>query len=251
MQIVRFAHKDRVIYGALQSDMVRPLRSDPFADNTEPGQETIPLKAVKLLAPVLPSKVICVGLNYKDHARELGMPIPREPIIFLKPPTAVIGPDDHIIYPQQVTRLDYEAELAVVIRKKAKDISAGQAGEYILGYTCLNDITARDIQKRDRQWTRAKSFDTFCPIGPSIATGIDTKDIKIKLFVNGLEKQSSSTSDLIFGIDTLVSFISKVMTLLPGDIIATGTPPDVGPLSRGDVVEVDIEDIGRLRNTVV
>ncbi len=199
----------------------------------------------------MPSKIIAVGLNYTDHAKELRMECPKEPLIFIKPPTTVIGHLDNIVYPPSVSRLDYEAELAVVIKQKAKDVPVEAAKEYILGYTCLNDVTARDLQAKDGQWTRAKSFDTFCPVGPHVVTDVDPTDLKIELFLNNELKQSSSTKNQIFSPEYLVSFISKVCTLLPGDIIATGTPAGVGPMQRGDNIEVRIEKIGSLKNRVV
>ncbi len=197
-----------------------------------------------------PSKIICVGLNYSDHARELNMKTLAYPIIFLKPQTAVIWDKQKIHYPKIAKQVDYEAELAVVIGKKCKNISEKESKKYILGYTCLNDVTARDIQKKDGQWTRAKSFDTFCPIGPHIVSGINPDNLNIKLFLNGKLKQSSNTGHLIFKIDKLVSFISKVMTLYPYDVIATGTPVGVGPMRPGDKVEVQIDGIGTLTNYV-
>jgi len=202
------------------------------------------------IAPSAPSKIIAVGLNYIDHANELKMELPKEPLIFIKPATSIIGHLDKIIYPESVKRLDYEAELAIVIKRICKDVPEKTAGDYILGYTCLNDVTARDLQKRDGQWTRAKSFDTFCPVGPHIATDIDPGDLKIDLYLNKKIKQSSSTKNLIFKPHHLVSFISKVCTLMPGDLIATGTPHGVGSMDVGDEVEVRIEGIGRLINKV-
>lgn len=204
----------------------------------------IPIKSIR------PTKVVCVGTNYGDHARELNMRIPREPLIFLKSPSSLIYNSDKIIYPPGIGRLDYEAELAVVIKKKAKRVREEEARKYILGYTCLNDVTARDLQKRDGQWTRSKSFDTFCPIGPAIETGLDTSKLKIESYLNGELKQSSCTSDLIFPVERLVAFISGVMTLLPGDIISTGTPSGVGPMKAGDIIEIRIEGIGTLKNEV-
>ena len=205
---------------------------------------------VSLLAPCLPSKIVAVGLNYIDHAKELGMKVPDEPVLFMKPSTSVIGQDASIIYPKMSSRVDYEAELAVVIKDKTQNIEPEEAHLHILGYTCLNDVTARDLQKKDGQWTRAKSFDTFCPIGPYVVTDINPNNLKIELYLNGQLKQSSNTSNLIFNVEKLVSFISKVMTLFPGDIIATGTPSGIGPMKRGDKVEVVVEKVGRLRNFV-
>ena len=197
-----------------------------------------------------PTKIVLVGLNYKDHAKELKMPLPHEPILFLKPPTTLIGPEEHIVYPSQSTRVDYEAELAVIIKDRCKDLEPDEVMEHVEGFTCLNDVTARDIQKRDGQWTRAKSFDTFCPIGPYIVANIDPNKVTIQSFLNGRLKQDSNTSNFIFPVEVLVSFISSVMTLLPGDIIATGTPGGIGAMQRGDIIEIVIEGIGTLRNYV-
>ena len=196
-------------------------------------------------------KIILVGLNYRDHARELKMPIPKNPIIFLKPPTTLIGNLDKIIYPKQSKRIDYEAELALVIKKTCRNIKPQEAKKYILGYTCLNDVTARDLQKIDGQWTRAKSFDSFCPIGPWIETDLDPSKLQIRCWLNNKLKQDSSTAQLIFPVEKLVSFISSIMTLYSGDVISTGTPPGVGPMQPGDRVEVEIEGIGKLTNQVV
>ncbi len=198
-----------------------------------------------------PSKIVCVGLNYIDHAKELNMRIPDEPIIFLKPPSAVIFNNQKIVYPNISKQVDYEAELAVVIGKKCKNVSEKNSKKYILGYACLNDVTARDLQKKDEQWTRAKSFDTFCPLGPHIVSGINPDNLKIELFLNGKLKQSSNTKNLIFKVEKLVSFISKIMTLEKYDVIATGTPVGVGPVKIGDKIEVKIEKIGTLTNFVV
>jgi 2-keto-4-pentenoate hydratase/2-oxohepta-3-ene-1,7-dioic acid hydratase in catechol pathway len=207
------------------------------------------MEDVELLAPCYPSKIVCVGLNYVEHAKELKMKLPEEPILFLKPPSAVIGPGTEIIVPKSSERVDYEGELGVVIGKRCKAIAADEAKKHILGYTCFNDVTARDLQQKDGQWTRAKSFDTFAPFGPWIAS-IDPSDADIKTRVNGQIRQSSNTADLIFGVPSLIEFISNVMTLEPGDVIATGTPPGVGRLEKGDVVEVEIEGIGVLKNRV-
>ena len=197
-----------------------------------------------------PTKVVLVGLNYKDHARELEMPLPDEPILFLKPPTALIGPEDYIVYPAQTKRVDYEAELAVVIKYECKNVEPGEVMDFVEGFTCLNDVTARDLQSKDVQWTRAKSFDTFCPIGPKIVKDIEPNNVKIQSYLNGELRQDSNTSNFIFPVEELVSFTSKVMTLLPGDVIATGTPSGIGAMQRGDTVEIKIEGIGTLRNYV-
>jgi 2-keto-4-pentenoate hydratase/2-oxohepta-3-ene-1,7-dioic acid hydratase in catechol pathway len=198
-----------------------------------------------------PTKIVLVGLNYRDHAKELGMPLPAEPILFMKPVTALIGPEESIIYPSQAARVDYEAELAVIIKDVCKDIEPEEVIEHVEGFTCLNDVTARDIQKRDVQWTRAKSFDTFCPIGPEIVTDVEPNNLRIQSFLNGELRQDSNTANFIFKVEELVSFISKVMTLMPGDIIATGTPGGIGAMNKGDTVEIKIEGIGTLRNYVV
>lgn len=199
---------------------------------------------------IRPTKIVCVGTNYGDHAKELGLKVPEEPLIFLKPPSSIIYDSQEIVYPPGVTRLDYEAELAVVIKEAARNVREEDVPAYILGYTCLNDVTARDLQNKDGQWTRSKSFDTFCPIGPEIETGIDPADVKVESYLNGVLKQSSSTRHLIFTVRRLVCFISGVMTLLPGDIISTGTPHGVGPMQPGDTIEIRIEGIGGLKNKV-
>ena len=218
--------------------------------SVEGSGEEIRLDDVLLLPPVKPSKVVLVGLNYRDHAKELDMPIPEEPVIFIKPSTAVTGPSSPVIYPKSAERVDYEAELGIVIKDITKSVSASEALEHVAGYTCVNDITARDLQKKDGQWTRAKSFDTFAPVGPWIETELDPSDLRITSFLNGHKKQDSRTSNLIFPVPRLIEFISDVMTLLPGDVIATGTPPGVGPLKPGDEIAVEVEGIGRLVNTV-
>jgi 2-keto-4-pentenoate hydratase/2-oxohepta-3-ene-1,7-dioic acid hydratase in catechol pathway len=201
-------------------------------------------------AIINPTKIIAIGLNYFDHAKELKMDIPDHPLIFLKPPTSIIGNGDVIILPPQTKELHYEGELAVIIKEKVKNVSKDEARRFIAGYTCANDVTARDLQRIDGQWTRAKSFDTFCPLGPRIVSDIDPKYLSIITRVNGIVKQNSNTINMIFGVFELVSFISEIMTLLPGDVIITGTPPGVGAIEVGDVVEVEIEGIGVLKNAV-
>lgn len=220
----------------------------PF-DNLE-RKEFYSLDEVKILPPVQPSKVVCVGLNYRDHAEELNMALPDEPILFIKPPTTVIGHEDIIVYPTQSHQVDYEAELAVVIGLEARFVNQEDAFDCIAGYTALNDVTARDLQQKDGQWTRAKSFDTFCPLGPWMETEMDPTNQKIYMKVNGKVKQDSNTRNMIFPPEELVSFISQIMTLHPGDVIATGTPPGVGPLHVGDVAEVSVEGVGILKNKV-
>jgi len=237
--IVRFRLDGQVRGGSLSVEDCRIVSSG----------EVLAIEDVELLAPCLPSKIVCVGLNYTEHARELKMELPDEPILFLKPPSAAIGPGAEIVVPESSQRVDYEGELGVVIGKRCKSIAANEAQKYILGYTCFNDVTARDLQQKDGQWTRAKSFDSFAPFGPWIAS-IDPLDADIQTRVNGVMKQRSNTSDLIFGVPKLIEFISQVMTLEPGDVIATGTPPGVGRLEKGDMVEVEIEGIGVLKNKV-
>jgi len=215
------------------------------------GRKKYPLRQTVLLVPVVPSKIVAVGLNYRDHAEEMHLAIPAEPRIFFKPPSALCGPDDPIVYPTCSGRVDFEAELAVVIKKRCRNVPPERAREHVLGYTCLNDVTARDLQARDAQPSRAKAFDTFCPVGPCIATDIDPNGVEIEAYLNGERRQSGSTKSLIFPVEDLISRISAVMTLLPGDLIATGTPAGVGSLQPGDKIEVRIEGIGSLTNPVI
>ncbi|MEF3169249.1 MAG: fumarylacetoacetate hydrolase family protein [Deltaproteobacteria bacterium] len=237
-------------YGILREGYIRDIVADPFEGMIVGTSEIHPLDEIRLLAPCTPTKIVALGLNYRDHAKELGMPLPDEPLIFLKPPSAVIGPQDAIRIPDMSHQVEHEAELAVVIGKRTRDISPEKAAESILGYTCLNDVTARDLQKKDVQFTRSKGFDTFCPFGPWIETEIDPSDLGITCVVNGVTRQDSRTSLLIHPVQEIVSFISRIMTLEPGDIIATGTPKGVGPLRPGDTVTVAIEGIGELTNFV-
>ena len=208
------------------------------------------VSASRVLTPVSPSKVVAIGLNYRDHALEMGKPLPAEPLMFLKPSTAVIGAGDAIRLPSNAGRIDHEAELGVVIGKRASHVSAGSALDYVLGFTCLNDVTARELQRKDVQYTRGKGFDTFAPIGPCVAIGLDSSALDIEGWVNGERRQASNTRQLIFSVPEIIAFVSGVMTLLPGDVIATGTPSGVGPLAAGDCVTVKIEGIGELSNTV-
>jgi 2-keto-4-pentenoate hydratase/2-oxohepta-3-ene-1,7-dioic acid hydratase in catechol pathway len=243
MKLARFLYEGRSYDGYVDGETI-------ICRMPGKREQTVKLENVRLLPPVRPSKIICVGLNYKDHAVELGMALPTEPIIFIKPPSAMIGPMDNIVCPPNSGRVDFEGELAVVIKKKTRNADPARAKDCIMGYTCFNDVTARDIQEKDGQWTRAKGFDTFAPLGPWVETDIDAGDLAIKTFLNGRVKQCSSTSELIFGVPELVSFISGVMTLFPGDVIATGTPGGIGPMYEGDEVVVEIEGIGRLVNSV-
>ena len=250
MRVVRFLHDGKPRYGLLEGEEIRPLAAFPEGQRFEPKGEPLPLEGAKLLSPCVPSKIIALGLNYRDHAAELGLPLPEEPLIFLKPPSAVIGPGDTILLPPESERVDYEAELAVVIGRRARRVRPEEALNYVLGYTCFNDVTARDLQQKDGQWTRAKSFDTFAPLGPWIETALDPSALKVRSYLNGKLRQDSSTKELVFSVPEIISFVSNIMTLLPGDVIATGTPPGIGPLAPGDVIEVEIEGIGRLRNVV-
>jgi len=247
--IGRYLHNNHVFYGKITGNRVTPLMGDPF-QGIEAGAGDYLMQELVVLAPCSPTKVVCVGINYRDHAEELKLAVPREPVLFLKPPSAIIGHGASIILPHSSSQVDYEAELAVVIGKTCSQVGIGEAGEYIFGYTCANDVTARDLQRKDGQWTRAKSFDTFLPLGPYIVTDLDPTDVTVTLRLNGAIRQKSSTRNLVFSIPELVSFISKIMTLLPGDVILTGTPGGVGPLAEGDRVEVEIDGIGTLSNSV-
>ncbi|MBM7855891.1 2-keto-4-pentenoate hydratase/2-oxohepta-3-ene-1,7-dioic acid hydratase in catechol pathway [Desulfohalotomaculum tongense] len=251
MRIGRFSYKGQVFTGQLGDDgIVYPLTGEIYKE-IRTANYGYPLDEVKVLAPCTPGKIICVGLNYRDHAEEFGLPVPDEPVLFMKPSTTVIGPGEAIVLPPQSRQVDFEGELAVVIRHRARNISPEEAPLYILGYTPANDVTARDLQKKDGQWTRAKSFDTFCPLGPYIVTDIDPGGLTVSTYLNGVLKQYSSTANFIFDVPTLVSFISGVMTLMPGDVILTGTSGGVGKMVDGDKVEIDIENVGRLMNPVI
>jgi 2-keto-4-pentenoate hydratase/2-oxohepta-3-ene-1,7-dioic acid hydratase in catechol pathway len=258
LQIVRFTAGGRPKYGALDGRFVRSLQTSPFAQRSSARFQPkfdgnkCRLDEVKLLAPCTPSKLVCLGVNYRSHAIETGLPIPPVPLIFLKPPTAVIGPEEKIVLPNlEKRRVDYEAELGIVIGRRTKEISKEHAKECVLGYTCFNDVSERYAQKSDGQWTRCKGYDTFAPIGPWIETEVDPDDLHVESYLNGEVCQSARTSDLIFGIAEIISFVSGIMTLLPGDVIATGTPSGIGKMNPGDVVEIKIEKIGTLKNYVI
>lgn len=226
----------------------RALEGDLFGE-WRPGAEVSP--PLQVLAPVTPSKIVCIGLNYKDHAAEQGKPLPAEPLIFLKPSTAIIDPGVAIELPPGLGRVDYESELAVVIGRRATKVSEGDALSHVLGLTCMNDVTARELQKKDGRYTRAKGFDTFAPLGPCIATGLDPDDLAVSGWLNGEVRQQSSTRELIFPVATLIAYISRIMTLLPGDIVSTGTPAGIGPLQAGDEMVVRVQGVGELRNPVI
>ncbi|MEJ5377539.1 MAG: fumarylacetoacetate hydrolase family protein [bacterium] len=248
-KFVRFQHQGQTGWGILEEDLVLCLEGTPPHETRESGQR-LKLEEVRLLAPCMPSKVVAVGLNYRDHAEETGHPIPEEPLLFMKPSTAVIGPGESIRLPSASQRVDYEAELAVVLAKRTYCVSEKEALDHVWGYTCLNDVTARDLQAKDGQWTRSKSFDTFCPLGPWIVEGLDPTELSVEGWLNGELRQRSSTRNLIFPVPRLVSFVSHIMTLLPGDVIATGTPSGIGPLRSGDRFQVRIEKVGILENPV-
>jgi 2-keto-4-pentenoate hydratase/2-oxohepta-3-ene-1,7-dioic acid hydratase in catechol pathway len=249
LRLYRIEHGGAARYVAERAGTWRLVEGDAFGSFTE-GAE-VDKDAATLLAPVSPSKIVCVGLNYKDHALEQNKPLPPEPLLFIKPSTAVIGPGQAIEAPAWAGRVDHEAELGVVIGRTARNVKASRAAEYIRGLIAVNDVTARDLQNKDGQYTRCKGFDTFAPIGPCIAVGLDGRDLQVQGFVNGHLRQNSRTRELIFTIPELVEFISAVMTLLPGDIISTGTPSGVGPIRPGDNVTVHVEGVGALSNPVV
>jgi 2-keto-4-pentenoate hydratase/2-oxohepta-3-ene-1,7-dioic acid hydratase in catechol pathway len=252
MRYVRYAHGDQNYWGMLLTDdLIQPLTAAPYQRGVPLGQP-VPLKAVHLLAPCEPGKIVAVGKNYRDHIQEFDSEVPENPILFIKPSTAVNNPGSPIILPPASVskRIDFECELAVVISKKAWQIKAADFADYILGYTCLNDVTARDIQKQDVQWTRAKGFDSFAPIGPLVTDEVNPASLTIRTRLNGKIRQESSTAHLIWSVGELLEFITGCMTLLPGDVVTTGTPSGVGPMQDGDDVAVSIEGIGVLQNPV-
>lgn len=250
MRIARFSHNDAIRFGIVDEGELVVLAGDPMFAGFDTTGERVPLADVALLAPVIPrSKVVCVGRNYRDHAAELGNDVPPAPMLFFKPNTAVIGPGDAIVLPPQSERVDFEGELAAVIGRIAKNVPAERALDYVFGYTIANDVTARDLQKTDGQWARAKGFDTFCPLGPAIETDFDPDgDALLTTRVNGEVRQSAPLSDMIFPLAEVIEYASAAFTLLPGDVILTGTPAGVGPFVAGDTVEVEIAGLGTLRN---
>jgi 2-keto-4-pentenoate hydratase/2-oxohepta-3-ene-1,7-dioic acid hydratase in catechol pathway len=251
MRLVQFEVKGEgaSAAGLMEEGRIHELKHGVFGPYRTTGRVLEPDQVV-FRAPVHPGKIIALGLNYRDHAEEMKFDLPAEPMLFLKAPSSVIGPGQSIVHPVQSHRMDYEAELAVVIGRRAKAVPRSQALQYVLGYTCLNDVTARDLQAKDGQWARAKSFDTFCPLGPAIETDLNPSDLAVEAWLNGQRKQASRTSRLVFDVPALIEYISAVMTLCPGDVIATGTPAGVGPLKPGDVIEIRIEGIGGLINSV-
>lgn len=250
VKYVRFELDDKAVhYGLLENDGIREI-TNPFKGDVRRLASFYEKEDVKLLSPCEPTKALCIGLNYRDHAEECRYVIPSTPVVFMKPSTAVIADGDAIVYPSQSKRVDYEAELCVVIGKKASHVSEEEAPFYVLGYTCANDVTARDLQPHDGQWTIAKGFDTFLPLGPYISDEGNPSALDIESRLNGKTMQKSNTSNLIFGVDYLVSYLSSVMTLLPGDVILTGTPSGISGMNRGDTIEVEIKGLGVLKNTV-
>ena len=248
MRVVRLLWEGDCRYGLADSDVITLISDEPFAAWEPEG--VVPTSEAQLLSPCAPTKVVCVGLNYKPHIAEMGHEFPTEPVLFLKPSTSVIGPGASIPIPPDVGRVDHEAELAVVIGRRTHRASHAQAKASVLGFTCGNDVTARDLQARDGQWTRAKGFDGFCPLGPWVETNVDPSDLLLECYVNGELRQQARTSEMLFDPFALVSFASQVMTLVPGDVVLTGTPGGIGPIVAGDEVEVRIEGIGSLRNPV-
>jgi len=250
MIIVRYKQGDEIAYGLAERHLVYALEGDVF-DTWTRGAEIGELGSVELVAPCAPTKIVCVGRNFPAHAEEHGAVVPPEPLLFLKPPSAVIGPEQPIVLPPQSQQVEHEAELAVVIGRRCRHVPPQAVPDVVLGYTCANDVTARDLQRKDGQWSRAKGFDTFCPLGPWLVTPFDPSDVAITCRVNGRMRQFGLARDMVFPVAQLISAISSVMTLEPGDVILTGTPSGVGPLHAGDIVEVEIEGIGVLRNPVV
>ncbi len=237
--------------GVITSGAVHEIAGDIFGQ-WRAIDRAWPLEEIKLAPPVVPGKIVCLGRNYREHAAELGNVVPQEPLIFLKPPSAIIGPEEPIVLPPISTRVDYEGELTVVIGRLCAQLAPDDdVRPYILGFTCLNDVTARDLQKADGQWTRAKGFDTFCPLGPVIETELDWATATLETYVNGTRHQSASATEMIFPVDVIIRWVSRMMTLVPGDVVATGTPAGVGPLRAGDVVEVVVGGVGTLRNPVI
>jgi 2-keto-4-pentenoate hydratase/2-oxohepta-3-ene-1,7-dioic acid hydratase in catechol pathway len=251
MKIVRIKAGDDIVYGVADTEGVLVYEGSPFVA-WEPTESVVPWPSVTLLAPVLPTKVMCIGKNYEDHAEEMGGELPDEPLVFMKPATSVVGTNADVVHPRISSEIHHEAELAVVISRPARHVKAEDASRYIFGYTAANDVTARDLQARDGQWTRAKGFDTFCPLGPAIETELDPLErLAVICRVNGEVRQAGFTSDMVFGVAEIIAFITTFTTMLPGDVILTGTPSGVGKVEAGDLMEVEIDGIGTLANRVV
>jgi len=253
MKIARFSHEKAISFGILdeEADEFVVMSGDPLFGGFDSTGERVRFDDVKLLAPVIPrSKIIGVGKNYRDHATEMGSEVPRSPLLFLKPNTSIIGPGDSILVPADIGRVDHEGELAVIIGSVARDVRAEDFADVVFGYTVANDVTARDIQREEGQWARAKGYDTFCPIGPIIETELAWNDLTLETRVNGTIRQCTNTGDMVHGVPELIAFASRVFTLLPGDVILTGTPSGIGPIQNGDSVAVEISGIGTLVNPV-
>jgi len=251
MEFMRALCAGEVRWILLEEGGLSWVDGDPFGEWVR-GPEVSSLAGIRFLCPCKPTKIVAVGLNYLSHAEEMGKVLPAEPVLFFKPPSSVVGHGENVIYPRHLSlRVEYEGELALVIGKRGRNIHREEVSEYVLGYTCANDVTARDLQRRDDQWTRAKGFDTFCPLGPAIAADIEASCLTLTTRVNDRMRQQASTSEMVFPVDELVSYISQVMTLEPGDVVLTGTPAGVGELRPGDVIEVEIEGVGTLTNSVV
>lgn len=252
MRIVRFESRGKVVWGLVEGDSIAPLRAAPWegGGGAERAGSPVDRRSAALLVPVAPSKILCVGRNYKAHAAELGQEVPEKPLIFLKPPSSLLPHKGTVLLPPESARVDHEGELAVVIGKQGRRLTREEAARAVFGYTCALDITARDLQKTDGQWWRAKGFDTFCPLGPAVETDVDTADLLLEVRVDGVVKQSGRTSAMAFDIPTLVAWASHAMTLMPGDVLLTGTPEGVSPLSPGQTVEVTIGGVGTLSVSV-
>lgn len=252
-RIVRYRTEDGARWGTIVAGAVHALERAPLGSEVAPGEEIAPIDEVQLLAPIVPTKLVCVGRNYAAHAAELNNEVPHQPLLFLKPPSTLIGPRESIVLPSLSEKVEHEGELALVIGQRCRNLRSEDAWDAVLGITCANDVTARDLQRSDKQWTRGKGFDTFCPIGPWVTTGLseqEVSDLQVRCLVNGKERQSGRTSQMVFSPAFLLSYITAVMTLEPGDLVLTGTPAGVGPLFHGDVVEVEVEGIGVLTNPV-
>jgi 2-keto-4-pentenoate hydratase/2-oxohepta-3-ene-1,7-dioic acid hydratase in catechol pathway len=251
MKIARYSHKDRIQFGRVEDQMLRMLKGDIFGECQETNT-LVPISEVTILTPTVPTKIVCVGQNYRGHIQELGVPIPKEPVIFLKPPSCLISNGEAIVYPAFANRVDYEGELAVVIKEKMTRVSEDQVLTHVLGFSCFNDITERDMAGRDPfLLTLAKSFDTFGAFGPYVVTGLDPNHLELKTYLNGQLRQQDNTKNCVFSVSRILSFITRHITLYPGDVVITGTPKGIAPMKSGDVVEVAIEGIGKLTNPVV
>ena len=246
MRIARLTNNGQTLWASLEGDTARPFEGSPFVEGARLSDAAAPFRQEDLRAPVTPSKIVCVGRNYAAHARELGHEVPAEPLLFLKAPSALLGPGGTVVLPPESARVEHEAELGVVVGRRLRRASRDQAREAVFGYTCVCDVTARDLKKKDGQWSRAKGFDTFCPVGPWIETDLDPSDLPVRCLVDGEVRQDGRTSQMLFDVPTLLAYVSQAMTLEPGDLVVTGTPEGVGPLAAGNRLSVVIEGIGEL-----